>query len=307
MYTHLKEKFKTELTSERLLLKPLSGDDARFILQLLNTEGWLQYIGDRQVKCISDAENYIQKIASNHDVVYWVVFEKQVNMPIGVVTLIQRKELRQPDIGFAFLPSFGKSGYAYESCCAVLRHIFHKNEFSSLNAITVEQNASSIRLLKKMGFAFVEEKIIGDSLIHLYNAEADKILISYIIFSFFSVFTNSGGKKPQIHMLADICIPEVLLVNKTPLIADVMGLTSFLTPREKILTNGTLTEFEEKETFEETKISGGIAQRYSEYEKKGFLEGTAFYIKGHKFFQFVKVDGSWKISYVSWRDLTSDQ
>jgi hypothetical protein len=44
----------------------------------------------------------------------------------------------------------------------------------------------------------------------------------------------------------------------------------------KILFDGTLTEFEESETNEETKIVGNIAQRFSKYKKSGYLNGIKY-------------------------------
>lgn len=42
--------------TERLLLKPTDLEDAEFILQLLNSESFIKYIGDRNVRTIEDAE-----------------------------------------------------------------------------------------------------------------------------------------------------------------------------------------------------------------------------------------------------------
>ena len=45
--------------TERLILKPTSEDDADFILELFNTPKWLKYIGDRNVKSVEQAKEYI--------------------------------------------------------------------------------------------------------------------------------------------------------------------------------------------------------------------------------------------------------
>ena len=44
-----------------LLLRPTSTEDAEFIFELLNSPKWLQFIGDRKVKNIKDAKNYIRR------------------------------------------------------------------------------------------------------------------------------------------------------------------------------------------------------------------------------------------------------
>ena len=49
------------LTTELLLLQEATFTDAPFIFELLNTPSWIQYIGDRKILTIEDAENYIQK------------------------------------------------------------------------------------------------------------------------------------------------------------------------------------------------------------------------------------------------------
>ena len=47
------------IESERLSLRPLTLDDAEFILQLLNTDGFIKYIGDRNVRTIEQAKDYL--------------------------------------------------------------------------------------------------------------------------------------------------------------------------------------------------------------------------------------------------------
>jgi len=45
--------------TKRLLLREFSTDDAEFIIKLVNTPGWLQYIGDKNIKSIEEAEYYL--------------------------------------------------------------------------------------------------------------------------------------------------------------------------------------------------------------------------------------------------------
>ena len=61
------------LETERLLIRPIEIGDANFMLQLMNTEGWLKYIGDRNVRSINQAIEYIQKFISNPDFNYYVI------------------------------------------------------------------------------------------------------------------------------------------------------------------------------------------------------------------------------------------
>ena len=45
--------------TERLILKPFEITDASFLLTLLNSPKWLQYIGDRNVHTEAEAADYI--------------------------------------------------------------------------------------------------------------------------------------------------------------------------------------------------------------------------------------------------------
>ena len=45
--------------TERLLLSPFAATDAAFIFELLNTPTWIQFIGERNINTLEDAENYI--------------------------------------------------------------------------------------------------------------------------------------------------------------------------------------------------------------------------------------------------------
>ena len=38
------------ITTERLVLREFEATDSEFIIKLLNTDGWLRYIGDRYVR-----------------------------------------------------------------------------------------------------------------------------------------------------------------------------------------------------------------------------------------------------------------
>ena len=47
------------LVTTRLIVRRMSVADAEFVLALMNEPSWLRFIGDRGVKTIDDARNYI--------------------------------------------------------------------------------------------------------------------------------------------------------------------------------------------------------------------------------------------------------
>ena len=49
----------TILQTERLLINEITLDDAAFILELMNDKDWIKNIGDRGMRSIEEAEEYI--------------------------------------------------------------------------------------------------------------------------------------------------------------------------------------------------------------------------------------------------------
>ena len=154
--------------TQRLQLHQLTLHDVDFIFELVNTDAWIKFIGDRQVKTTADAIAYIEKITANPDVNYWVVKLKDSNVPLGVITFIKRAYLEQHDIGFALLPQHAKKGYAFEAAQEVLNNLLGADNCTTILAITIIENIPSIQLLKKLGFTCKTELKIGNETLHVY-------------------------------------------------------------------------------------------------------------------------------------------
>ncbi|MCP9752685.1 GNAT family N-acetyltransferase [Ferruginibacter sp. HRS2-29] len=147
------------LSTQRLTLRKLTTDDAPFILGLLNTPGFLRFIGDRKVRSVKDAETYLINgpLRSYHenDFGLWLFLLKS-GEPVGMCGLIRREGLADVDIGFAMMPAFEGKGYAFEIASAVMEYGRKKFALKRIVAITTEDNEQSIRLLKKLGLIFEE-------------------------------------------------------------------------------------------------------------------------------------------------------
>jgi [ribosomal protein S5]-alanine N-acetyltransferase len=147
---------KRILETERLLIREFIPADSSFIMQLLNSPGWLRYIGDRNVRSEDDAINYLtngpMKSYREHGYGLWLVALKDQEAPIGMCGLIKRDYLEHTDIGFAFLPEYTGKGYAEESAQAVFNYAKSTLFLPIIAAITVPGNASSIKLLEKLEF-----------------------------------------------------------------------------------------------------------------------------------------------------------
>lgn len=150
------------LESDRLLLRRFNVDDAQFILTLLNEPSFLRYIGDKKVRNLEDARQYILNgpIASyeRHGFGLGLVELRESHTPIGMCGLLKREELPDPDIGFALLPDFWSNGFAFEAATAVLQDAGERLRIQRVLAITSLDNDASIRLLERLGFRF--QKVI---------------------------------------------------------------------------------------------------------------------------------------------------
>lgn len=141
------------METSRLLIRPIELDDAGFLFFLVNSPGWLQYIGDRNVGDENQAKAYIERIQNTPDFEYMTVTLKEERIPIGVVSLIKRTEYEYPDIGYALLPTYMKQGYAYEAMSSLVEQVWSSGIATCLLAITKPDNLSSLRLLEKLGFS----------------------------------------------------------------------------------------------------------------------------------------------------------
>ena len=98
------------LETERLTLREFNKSDAEFVLRLLNTPTWLKFIGDKNVRSLDDAQNYLSNgpIRSYEENGFGLsrVALKSSNTPVGACGLIKRDGLNEPDIGFALLPEY---------------------------------------------------------------------------------------------------------------------------------------------------------------------------------------------------------
>lgn len=132
--------------------------------------------------------------------------------------------------------------------------------------------------------------------------EDDLLEIDRVTTQFFSVFTNTNGRIPNVKDLKNIFIPQGIILNNTSDTPEIFGLADFISSREKILNEGKLTDFSEREVSQRTNIFGTIAQRSCSYQKSGYLKKEHFEIEGTKTMQFIKIDNVWKMSYVAWSD-----
>lgn len=149
--------------NQSFVLRKVNMSDAPFILELTNEKGWLNFIGDRNINNIHDAENYITEGPFKSYELYgfglYLLQSKQTQQALGLCGLLKRPYLDAPDIGFAISEAYQRQGLAYTASRLLLDNLSAIKPMSELlarsdviYASARQSNTASVSLLVKLGF-----------------------------------------------------------------------------------------------------------------------------------------------------------
>ena len=311
------------LQTEKLELRWFDSGDAAFILQLLNEPSWLQHIGDRQVRTLEQAQDWLQtRLVSGYwrqGMGFWAVCLRGQHEPAGLCGLIQRDTLPDVDVGYAFLPAYWGQGYACEAAQACLDYGQRVLGLRRILAITGPVNTASQGVLRRLGMQLEQRCTLpGESretLVYAWQPEpgtstngpdTNEAHIQALTDRFFNLFDNRSGAVPYLPSLPALCVPDVRFVKASEGEPQVMDLPAFMQPRSVLLSEGRLQEFSEWEVQGHTQVFGHMAQRWLRYAKHGLLDGKTYAGQGCKSLQFVRTPKGWRISAVLWIDEPSN-
>lgn len=144
--------------TERLLIRPISLEDADVILELYNMPNFIKFIGDKNIRTLSDAENYIknrflpqfEKLGFGN----YLIVLKEGNQKIGAVGIFEREGLDVVDIGFSVLEKFEGKGLMFEAAQKVKSIGMDEFGLKKISAITTKDNLSSQKLIERLGLKF---------------------------------------------------------------------------------------------------------------------------------------------------------
>jgi RimJ/RimL family protein N-acetyltransferase len=147
------------IETDQLILRWLAIDDAAFILELLNDPSWVRFIGDRGVRTVEDARNYIltgpmEMYSRLGFGLFLTELKDAERTPVGICGLIKRDGLEDVDLGFAFLARYQSKGYGSEAAAATLAYGRDQIGLQRIVGITSVDNIGSSRLLEKIGMKF---------------------------------------------------------------------------------------------------------------------------------------------------------
>lgn len=160
--------------TSRFILRQLEPSDAAFVLEIVNSPGWLKFIGDRGVRDLEGAEKYIQRNINNYQALGFGLYAIEMNDTrevAGMCGLLKRDYLPAADIGYALLPQFEGKGLAVEAGSAMLQFAQESLQMETLFAIVTPNNNRSISLLEKLDFKFNREIIENGEPLLVYQWE----------------------------------------------------------------------------------------------------------------------------------------
>jgi len=146
------------MKTERLTLRIIQKTDASFLHQLMNTEKWHAFIGDRGIDSINSAQRYMDEkmspILADKGFMNHVMLLTETQQAIGTCSLHDRDGVEGLDIGYALLPNFEGYGFATEGAKAMIQLAFETYGQEQVSAITTDANHRSCSVLEKLGFKF---------------------------------------------------------------------------------------------------------------------------------------------------------
>jgi len=144
------------LSTERLMLREVSKDDAEEIFFLRSDKEVLTYLDRDPANSIDEAIEWIEMIneaTKKNEVVAWAMNLKGQPKLIGTITFWNiRKEHYRAEIGYALHPAHQGKGLMQEAMATALDYGFKTIKFHSVDANVNPENMASIKLLERNNF-----------------------------------------------------------------------------------------------------------------------------------------------------------
>lgn len=151
------------LTSERLVLRPLTSDYA--------TAAYLGWMNEPEViKHLESGGNYTLEMLQSYleeqeakDIYFWAIHLKNNDKHIGNIKIDPISiETQEGEYGIMMgdIDSWGK-GYGKEASKCVIEYCFHTLKLKAITLGVLEENSAAVALYKKLDFNIIEKKISG--------------------------------------------------------------------------------------------------------------------------------------------------
>lgn len=145
------------LTTERLLLQPVTPDDQQFIFEGLSHPEVIPFFGVRYdtFEATKKQMEWYEKAYTEGTGGPWKIIEKSSGEKMGVIAFyFYKPEHKKAEVGFWLFPSYWKKGFTSEALEAVINYCKTEKGIHRLEAFVETGNVASSRVLEKAGFDY---------------------------------------------------------------------------------------------------------------------------------------------------------
>lgn len=161
--------------SERLRYELMTRDDAALFFQLDQDVEVMRYINGGKMTTMEEVNTiYVPRMESYRNASkgwgIWKVSVKETDSFIGWILVrpmgffSEEPELDNLELGWRFMRYAWGKGYATEAATSIKDALIARGEINVLSAIAIEENHSSINIMRKLGMKYIKTDIQHDPL-----------------------------------------------------------------------------------------------------------------------------------------------
>lgn len=164
------------IETPRLLLRELIEDDIPGLYKLDSNPEVHRYLGNQPIKSMEESEailRHVQKQYQENGIGRWAVIDKETKDFIGWSGLKYEQNLRLGfhyyDLGYRLRQEYWGKGIATEAATVFLEYGFNKLNLKEIYAAAHIENIASNKILRKLGFQFIEIFSYGEAICNWYK------------------------------------------------------------------------------------------------------------------------------------------
>lgn len=145
------------IETERLLLREINFDDVDLIVEYCNDPDISKYMYLPYPYSREDAINWINKHKEDYknDKLYtFGIVLKETNLLVGAISLSNKKEDQNGEIGYWIGKKHWSNGYASEAMKAIIEFAFKVKNYHRIFARCIAENIASSKVMMKNGLTY---------------------------------------------------------------------------------------------------------------------------------------------------------
>lgn len=140
-----------EIETERLLLRPVTLEDAEGMYEYSSNEETTYFVSYNQYQSIDDAYFSIANFFMDQPLGKYGIELKKEKKFIGTIGIHVESQKMNAEIGYILNPKYHRKGYMTEAGRALLALGFEKMELEKIYALCDSRNVASAGVMKKLG------------------------------------------------------------------------------------------------------------------------------------------------------------